>query len=252
MSPGPALSHMGRWGARHSSLAPAGRPCSVTEAPGRLVSPLRIPTPSLTVAPGDLALREREPEPPAQHRLLSSRCRARPGGRPGDGLWAQAVSGAAAACTPGGPVGPGLSLTGTCASDRRRGGPGAVGRARAGSPPAEAGGSGLTRGLTRGLWLQRCPRSRCQHSCLPHSPSPAPPGGSSIGRGSSPPQIYFQHPDDRFRAAWAVLHSLLISAWTGCPALAPVPRVCRPGVCVWAPRLSAGGQVGVLPLGAIS
>lgn len=76
--------------------------------------------------------------------------------------------------------------------------------------------------------------------------------GSFIGRGSSPPQIYFQHPDDRFRAAWAVLHSLLISAWTGCPALAPLPRVCRPGVCVWAPRLSARGQVGVLPLGVIS
>lgn len=58
MSPGPALSHMGRWGARHSSLAPAARPCSVTEAPGRLVSPLRTPAPSLTVAPGDLALGE--------------------------------------------------------------------------------------------------------------------------------------------------------------------------------------------------
>lgn len=199
---------------------------------------------------------EREPEPPAQRRLRSSRRRARPGGRPGDGICAQAVSGAAAACVPGGPVGPGLSLTGTCASDRRRGRLGAVGRARAGSPPAEAGEPGLhcgqAPGSPEGSGSSSVHTLAASTACLPHSSSPAPPRGSFIGRGSSPPQIYFQHPDDRFRAAWAVLHSLLISAWTGCPALAPLPRVCRPGVCVWAPRLSARGQVGVLPLGVIS
>lgn len=39
MSSGPALSHMGRRGAGHSSLAPTGRPCSGIEAPGRLGQP---------------------------------------------------------------------------------------------------------------------------------------------------------------------------------------------------------------------
>lgn len=206
MSPGPALSHMGRRGAGHSSLAPMGRPCSSIEASGRLGQPLGAPTPSLTVAPGDLALRERELEPPAQHHLLSSRCRTRPGGRPGDGVCAQAVSGAAAACMPRRPVGLALVSDGhLCLWQEKGEVRGVAGGARAGSPPAVAGARRLclrsALGSPEGSGsssVQALPPalSVCHSALLQLLPARA-----LLGVARALLKIYFQHPDDRFRAA---------------------------------------------------
>ena len=164
------------------------------------------PTPSLTVAPGDLALREREPEPPAQHRLLSRRCRTRPGGRPGDGICAQAVSGAAAACVPGRPVGPALVSDGhLCLWQEKGEVRGVAGGARAGSPPAEAGARRLclrsALGSPEGSGsssVQALPPalSVCHSALLQLRLARA-----LLGVARALLAIYFQHPDDRFRAA---------------------------------------------------
>lgn len=213
-------------------------------SPWKASQPLR--TPHLpTVAPGDLALRgARAPGPAPPPGAAGRRGQAKE-----DALGMASVPRLCPrrrSCMPGGPVGPGLSLTGTCASDRRKGGwvlwestCRVLLLRQESRAPLRAGSR-----LHPGLWLQLA--STLSLPALPVCHT----RGSFIGRGSSPPQIYFQHPDDRFRAAWAVLHSLLISAWTGCPALASASGVQAWGVRLGT-RLSARGQVGVLPLGVI-
>lgn len=218
------------------------------------VSPWGAPTPSLTVAPGDPALRGREPEPPAQRHLLSSRCRAGQEDAPGmasvprlclgqlqpaclEDWWARLSS-----------------LTGTCACGRRRGRQGG-GRGSTCRVPSCRGRSAQApsqdcSGLTRGLWLQQRPGSPARTACLPLGSSPALPGQSAAGRGSSPPHGSIFNPLMIGPGLQRVgPHSFLISAWTDCLCLGHADLA--PRLVPGEGGLSGGGPGRVLPLGVI-